>query len=484
MNARNRRSAGALVAVVFALLVGCLIGYSFDNHSVAEAQQAQGEPYDELKVFTEVLAHIQNKYVEEVDPEELIDGAIQGMMATLDPHSSFMKRRSYEELKVDTRGEFGGIGIQVSVRDHKLVVIAPIDGTPGDRAGIQSGDQIVMVDGVATKDLTMLEAVDKMRGPKGSKVTLTLVRGDKEDAPIDVVITRDIIKIDSVRGKMLEPGIGYVRITQFQEQSGPDLKAELEKLQKDGMKSLVLDLRNNPGGLLTAAVEVVEQFVPEGKMVVYVQGRDGKREEYYSHATHSHAGLPVVVLVNQGSASASEIVSGALQDLQRGIIVGTQTFGKGSVQTVLPLSDQSGLRLTTAKYYTPAGRSIQNIGITPDIVVEQDTTKEISAARKKAFAHERELEQGAAAPADKKADKKKDGKEAKASKDAAEPHISQGTEKSPTIGGAEAGAEADVKLSPEDEAYLKDTQLQAGVDMLKGWRILKGEPAPVMTAGG
>jgi carboxyl-terminal processing protease len=478
MNARNRRSAGALVAVVFALLVGCLIGYSFDSRSVAEAQsqtQTQGEPYDELKVFTEVLAHIQNKYVEEVDPEVLIDGAIQGMMATLDPHSSFMKRRSYEELKVDTRGEFGGIGIQVSVRDHKLVVIAPIDGTPGDRAGIQPGDEIVMVDGAATKDLTMLEAVDKMRGPKGSKVTLTLVRGDKEDQPIDVVITRDIIKIDSVRSRMLEPGIGYVRITQFQEQSGPDLKAQLEELQKQGMKSLVLDLRNNPGGLLTAAVEVVEQFVPEGKMVVYVQGRDGKREEYYSHATHTHADLPMVVLVNQGSASASEIVSGAMQDLGRGVVVGTQTFGKGSVQTVLPLSDQSGLRLTTAKYYTPAGRSIQGIGITPDIVVEQDTTKEISDARKRAFAHERELEQGTA-PVEKK-------KEAEKTKGTAEPPISQGLDKGPTIGGAEQ-AEPEVKLSPEDEAYLKDTQLQAGVDLLKGWRILKGEAPVVMTAAG
>jgi len=471
MNARNRRSAGAFVAVVLALLVGCLIGYSFDNRSMA---QAQSEPYDELKVFTEVLAHIQNKYVEEVDPEQLIDGAIRGMMDTLDPHSSFMKRRSYEELKVDTRGEFGGIGIQVSVRDHKLVVIAPIDGTPGDRAGIQAGDQIVMVDGTATKDLTMLEAVDKMRGPKGSKVTLTLVRGDKEDEPIDVVITRDIIKIESVRARMLEPGIGYVRITQFQEQSGPDLKTHLGELQDEGMKSLVLDLRNNPGGLLTAAVEVVEQFVPEGKMVVYVQGRDGKREEYYSHAAHSHSDLPIVVLVNQGSASASEIVSGALQDLGRGVVVGTQSFGKGSVQTVLPLSDQSGLRLTTAKYYTPAGRSIQSVGITPDIVVDQDLTREIPAARKKAFLHERELEEGGGKAPEAKAEPK----------GIKEPHIAQGIEKSPTIGGEEPGAEPEVPLAPEDEAYLKDNQLQAAVDLLKGWRILRGGPPMVMTAGG
>jgi carboxyl-terminal processing protease len=467
MNARNRRSAGALVAVVVALLMGCLIGYSFDNRA-----QAQSEPYDELKVFTEVLAHIENKYVEEVDAEELVDGAIRGMMDTLDPHSSYMKRRNYEELKVDTRGEFGGIGIQVSVRDHKLVVIAPIEGTPGDRAGIQAGDEIMMVDGVPTKDLTMLEAVDKMRGPKGTEVTLTLVREGKEDEPIDIVITRDIIKIESVRARMLEPGIGYVRITQFQEQSGPDLKTHLGELEDEGMKSLVLDLRNNPGGLLTAAVEVVEQFVPEGKMVVYVQGRDGKREEYYSHATHTHGELPVVVLVNQGSASASEIVSGALQDLGRGVVVGTQTFGKGSVQTVLPLSDQSGLRLTTAKYYTPAGRSIQNIGISPDIVVDQDTAGEISVARKKAFMLEHGMDVTAI-----------EAPEAKLTKER-EPHIAQGLEKSPTIGGEDAAAEPEVELSPEDEAYLKDTQLQAAVDLLKGWRILRGEPAAVMTAGG
>jgi carboxyl-terminal processing protease len=470
MNARNRRSAGAFVAVVLALLVGCLIGYSVDNRQA----QAESEPYDELKVFTEVLAHIQNKYVEEVDPEQLIDGAIKGMMDTLDPHSSYMKRRSYEELKVDTRGEFGGIGIQVSVRDHKLVVIAPIEGTPGDRAGIQAGDEISMVDGVPTKDLTMLEAVDKMRGPKGSKVTLTLVRGDKEDEPIDVVITRDIIKIESVRSKMLEPGIGYVRISQFQEQSGPDLKKQLDELGKDGMKFLVLDLRNNPGGLLTAAVEVVEQFVPEGKMVVYVQGRDGKREEYYSHAAHTHSALPMVVLVNQGSASASEIVSGALQDLGRSVVLGTQTFGKGSVQTVLPLSDQSGLRLTTAKYYTPAGRSIQSIGITPDIVVDQDTTREISPERKKAFMLEHGMDVGGIeAPEAKLKGAMKN-----------ESHIAQGLEESPTIGGDEEKAEPEEQLSPEDEAYLKDTQLQAAVDLLKGWRILKGEPTMVMTAGG
>lgn len=469
MTDRNHRSAGAFVAIVVALLLGCLLGYSANDRVMA-----QGEDYDQLKVFTEVLSHIENKYVEEVDPEELIDGAIQGMLDTLDPHSSYMKRRSFEELKVDTKGEFGGLGIQISVRDHKLVVIAPIEDTPAARAGIEAGDHIVKVDGEPTKDMTILEAVEKMRGPKGTQVTLTILRGDVAEGaePFDVEITRDIITITSVRSRILEPGIGYLRLTQFQERSGAELRDHIETLRDQGMNSLVLDLRNNPGGLLTAAVEVVEQFVPEGEMVVYVQGRDGKREEYYSHASRPQPVLPMVVLVNQGSASASEIVSGALQDLGRAVIVGTQTFGKGSVQTVLPLSDQSGLRLTTAKYYTPAGRSIQSVGISPDIVVEQESGTEIPAERKRAFIREKDLkghlenpeaEPGKAAPM-KAAPMKDDGGD------------------TPTIGGEAPAEEPD--LSPEDEAYLKDRQLQAAVDLLKGWRILRGEAPATMTAQG
>jgi carboxyl-terminal processing protease len=453
MTERNhRRSAGAFVAIVVALLLGCLIGYSVDGRVMA-----QGDTYDELKVFTEVLSHIENKYVEPVDPDQLIDGAIRGMLDTLDPHSSYMKKSSYDELKVDTKGEFGGIGIQISVKDHQLVVISPIEDTPADRAGIQAGDVITKVDGEATKDMTLMDAVDKMRGERGTKVVLTILRENKdktkESEPFDVNIVRDIIKITSVRSRMLEPGIGYVRITQFQERSGPELKNQLSDLYKDGMESVVLDLRNNPGGLLTAAVEVAEQFVPEGKMVVYVQGRDGKREEYYAHGSRPNADTPMVVLVNQGSASASEIVSGALQDLGRAVVLGTQTFGKGSVQTVMTLSDQSGLRLTTAKYYTPSGRSIQNVGITPDIVMEQDT-QEVSNERKRAFIREQDLKGHLDNPTLPK-----------------EKEAAPAEEKGPTIGGEE---EAGPELSKEDEDYLKDTQLQAAVDLLKGWRILKG----------
>jgi carboxyl-terminal processing protease len=463
MTDRNHRSAGAFVAIVVALLIGCLLGYSVDDRVMA-----QGDTYDELKVFTEVLSHIETKYVEEIDPEELIDGAIKGMLDTLDPHSSYMKKRSFEELKVDTKGEFGGLGIQISVRDHKLVVIAPIEDTPAARAGILSGDHILRVDGEATKDMTIMQAVEKMRGPKGTDVTLTILRGgdeatDEMPEPFDIQVTRDIITITSVRSRMLEPGIGYLRISQFQERSGAELTDQIETLRKDGMNSLVLDLRNNPGGLLTAAVEVVEQFVPEGKMVVYVQGRDGKREEYYAHASHPNPTVPMVVLVNEGSASASEIVSGALQDLGRAVVVGTQTFGKGSVQTVLPLSDQSGLRLTTAKYYTPAGRSIQSIGISPDIVVEHESGKEIPAERKRAFIREKDLKGHLENPQ-------------------AEPAPIKDAEDELTIGG-ESG-EKGPALSEEEEAYLSDQQLQAAVDLLKGWRILKGEAPATMTAQG
>jgi carboxyl-terminal processing protease len=470
MTERNhRRSAGAFVAIVVALLTGCLLGYTLDGRVMAQG----GDTYDELKVFTEVLSHIENKYVEPVDPQQLIDGAIKGMLDTLDPHSSYMKRSSYDELKVDTKGEFGGIGIQISVKDHMLVVIAPIEDTPADKAGIQAGDQIVKVDGENTKDMTLTEAVDKMRGTKGTKVVLTIFRPakqkdkDKEPEPFDVPIIRDIIKITSVRSRTLEPGIGYVRVTQFQERSGPELREQLDGLIKDGANSLVLDLRNNPGGLLTSAVEVAEQFIPEGKMVVYVQGRDGKREEYYSHAARSHPDIPMVVLVNEGSASASEIVSGALQDLGRAVVVGTQTFGKGSVQTVLTLSDQSGLRLTTAKYYTPAGRSIQNVGITPDIAVEQEAGQEISPERVRAFIREKDLKGHLENP--------------QAPKETSEPTLEQdGADAGPTIGGEE---EATPELSQEDEAYLKDQQLQAAVDLLKGWRILRGGPGGGPTQG-
>ncbi len=468
MTKRTKGFAATTLAILFALVLGCLIGYSLDDNRV----MAQDSGSDELVMFSEVLAHIQNKYVEEVDIEELIEGAVRGMIDTLDPHSSFMKKQSYQELKVDTKGEFGGLGIQISVRDHKLVVISPIEDTPAFRAGIKSGDHILEVDGVPTKDMTIMESVEHMRGKKGSDVTLTIVR-DSEDTPepFEVVITRDIIKIKSVRSKTVEPGIGYVRITQFQERTGPDLKEHLDKLKADGMDSLILDLRNNPGGLLTAAVEVSEQFLEDGQMVVYIQGRDGSREEYNAHSSGKNDDFPVVVLVNNGSASASEIVAGALQDLGRGVVLGTETFGKGSVQTILPLSNEAGLRLTTAKYYTPSGRSIQNTGITPDILVPFNPNMEISSERKHALIREKDLEGRLDNPNGD--DVEKDTKKSSI----------KDSDKEPTIGSVGGDEDEGPKLTPEEEDYLRDNQLQEAVNLLKGWRILEGRSPMMMTAG-
>ncbi len=327
--------------------------------------------YEQLKLFTDVLAIIQNQYVEETEPREVIYGAVRGMLKALDPHSAFLDPESYREMQVETSGSFGGLGIEITVRDDQLTVVAPIDGTPASRAGIQPGDKIVKIEGLPTKDMSLVDAVKKMRGPKGTKVTITILReGLKE--PQDVTITREIIQVQSVKTQEIEPGLGYVRIRQFQEHTARDLEAGVEKLEKTGrLAGLILDVRNNPGGLLSAAVEVSEKFLGDGRLVVYTEGRvRNQNMRFVAHAKRAITEVPLVVLVNHGSASASEIVAGAIQDHGRGVVLGTQTFGKGSVQTIIPLSDGSGLRLTTAKYFTPKGRSIHGKGITPDIVVE------------------------------------------------------------------------------------------------------------------
>ncbi|MFQ5508005.1 MAG: S41 family peptidase [Leptospirillia bacterium] len=464
---RTKRGGGLSLLILAALLMGCLVGYSLDNRVMA-----QGSSFEQLKVFSEVLAHIQNQYVEEVDSEELLQGAIRGMMDTLDPHSSYMKRKNYEELQVDTKGEFGGLGIHVSVRDKKLVVISPIEDTPAFRAGIESGDHILKVEGKPTKDMTISEAVELMRGKKGTEVVITIVREGPEgpEKPFDVTIVRDVIKVPSVRSRMIEPGIGYIRLTQFQERSGPDLKDHLKRLQDDGMESLVLDLRNNPGGLLTSAVEVAELFLDDGELVVYIQNRKGDREEYYAHVRDGGTDFPLVVLVNGGSASASEIVSGAMQDLGRAVIMGTVSFGKGSVQTVMPLSDESGLRLTTAKYYTASGRTIHGNGITPDIVVQPEKRK-ITEAQKRAFIERR----------DRQLDGKKEG--ALPGEEGA-PAVEETDPDEPKIGDGEEDEKQEIILTPEEERYLGDNQLQEAINLLKGWRILQGTSGLMLTAGG
>jgi carboxyl-terminal processing protease len=327
--------------------------------------------YEQLKLFTDVLSIIQNQYVDETEPREVIYGAVRGMLRALDPHSSFMDPESYREMQVETSGSFGGLGIEITMRDDVLTVVAPIDGTPAWRAGIQPGDRIVKIEGLATKDMSLADAVKKMRGPKGTKVTITVVReGTKE--PFDVGLMREVIQVQSIKSQELEPGIGYIRIRQFQERTAPDLIAAVEKFDKGGkLAGLIVDVRYNPGGLLSAAVEVSEEFLGDGKLVVYTEGRvRNQNMRFNAHAKRAITDVPLVVLVNQGSASASEIVAGAIQDHGRGVVLGQQTFGKGSVQTIIPLADGSGLRLTTARYFTPKGRSIHGKGITPDIVID------------------------------------------------------------------------------------------------------------------
>jgi carboxyl-terminal processing protease len=351
---------GALLVVLTLSLGGSAVSKVTDNAAT----------YEQLRLFTEVLNIVQNQYVDEVPPKDLIYNAIKGTLRGLDPHSSFLDPDSYREMQVETSGSFGGLGIEITLKDDILTVVAPIDGTPAYRAGLHTGDRIVKIDGLSTKDMQLSDAVKRMRGRPGSKVTISVVR-EGWNEPKDFDIVREQIRVQSVKTVELGDGIEYLKLRQFQEQSPHDLEAALEKFAKNGMKSLILDLRNNPGGLLTAAVEVSEKFIDDGKLVVYTEGRVRNQNMRFSaHAKRGYAQMPMVVLVNQGSASASEIVAGALQDWGRATVVGTQTFGKGSVQTIIPLSDGSGLRLTTAKYFTPKGRSIHGKGITPDVVVE------------------------------------------------------------------------------------------------------------------
>src|SRR5262245_57712160 len=347
--------------------------------SVASKSTESGATYEQLKLFTEVLSIVQNQYVDEVPPRELIYSAIKGTLRGLDPHSSFLDPESYKEMQVETSGSFGGLGIEITLRDDILTVVAPIEGTPAYRAGIQPGDRIVKIDGLVTKDMQLSDAVKRMRGRPGSKVTVSVAREGWTE-PKDFDITREQIRVQSVRTHDLSNGIGYLRVRQFQEQTAHDVEAALEKFAKSGTKAMVLDLRNNPGGLLTSAVEVAEKVLEDGKLVVYTEGRVRNQNMRFSaHAKKPMSTIPMVVLINQGSASASEIVAGALQDYNRAVVVGTQSFGKGSVQTIIPLSDGSGLRLTTAKYFTPKGRSIHGKGIAPDIVVELPKEKEPQA---------------------------------------------------------------------------------------------------------
>jgi carboxyl-terminal processing protease len=327
-----------------------------------------------LQNFAQVLDLIQQHYVDQKTGKEIIHGAIQGAVGTLDPHSAFMTPEEFRELQIETKGKFSGIGIEITLKDRTLTVVSPIEGTPAYRAGLRAGDQIIKIDGKPTRNLTLTEAVKLIRGPKGSKVTLTINR-QGFTAPKDVPIVRDIIPIRSVKARIVEGGIGYIRLANFQDQTDKDLKGFLAKMRQrlHPMKGLILDLRNDPGGLLEQAVQVADEFLSSG-LIVYTQGRTTQQNmKFYARAGQEgeNREIPMVVLINEGSASASEIVAGALKDQKRAVVVGTKSFGKGSVQTIIPLEDGSALRLTTALYYTPSGQTIQDKGIVPDIVIKE-----------------------------------------------------------------------------------------------------------------
>jgi carboxyl-terminal processing protease len=361
---------------VLLLIVAAALLSMFTGAVMAKRLPFQGEAYENLKTFTEVLSHIESNYVEETEPEKLIHGAIRGMLRTLDPHSSFMPPDVYREMQVETEGRFGGLGIEITIRDDILTVVAPIEGTPAYRAGVQAGDQIVKIEGESTKEIALIDAVKKLRGPEGTAVTISIFRKGFTE-PKDFTLTRAVIQIKSVRWKKLPDDIGYVKLRSFQKSTSDELEAALQDLEEQHIRALVLDLRNNPGGLLEQAIAVSDEFVEGGKLIVYTKGRlAGQNMKGYSKNDRAHLEFPMVILVNGGSASASEIVAGALQDMGRATVVGTQSFGKGSVQTIIPLSDGSGLRLTTAKYYTPSGREINGKGITPDIIVEEPKPQE------------------------------------------------------------------------------------------------------------
>jgi carboxyl-terminal processing protease len=438
--------------VVVALALGVLLGKGWERTGHAT------ESYEELKTFSEVLTQVQKSYVDETKVKDLVQGAIRGMLSTLDPHSAYMTPDMYKEMQVETKGEFGGVGIQIGVKENRLAVIAPIEGTPAHRAGVKSGDFITKVNDETTKDLTLMDAVQKMRGPKGSKVNLTIQREGTPE-PLQFTLVRDTIKIESVKSKVLD-NIGYVRLTQFQESTGRDLSKVLKQFKEQKLQSTILDLRNNPGGLLTSAVEVSEQFLPGGKLVVYTKGRESKKDEWIAKGKDQMDDSPMIVLVNEGSASASEIVAGALQDYGRAVIVGTTSFGKGSVQTILPLGDGSGLRLTTAKYYTPKGRSIQSTGITPDIVVKSQPPTTVAKV-------------GEMKPGEKDAEPKQVKPAVVPGKD---PPVQNGKgqeESTPKNGPTTPSPPAEVSGDPSLE---QDVQLQKAVEMLKTWKIFKELP--------
>jgi carboxyl-terminal processing protease len=454
---------------------GFLAGAMISLHipALAEKEASPGLPIEELRTFAEVYGAIKQGYVEPVEDKKMITNAISGMLANLDPHSAYLDADAFKDLQVGTQGEFGGLGIEVGMEDGLVKVVSPIEDTPAYRAGIKSGDLIFKLDETPVKGLTLSDAVKKMRGKPKTPIKLTILRKG-EAKPLEITLIREVIKVQSVKSKVVEPGYGWIRVTQFQENTIADLARHLGTLYKDGkLNGLVLDLRNDPGGLLNGAIGVSAAFLPPDTKVVSTDGRTedakqeflarprdylrGTREDPLRTLPAAIKDVPMVVLVNSGSASASEIVAGALQDHKRAVIMGTQTFGKGSVQSVLPLPGNSAIKLTTARYYTPAGRSIQAKGIVPDIVVEESANGSASAANR---IREADLERHLSNDREKEAPRSETKPDAK-------PAAKPGKDKN--------GKEADEDEMPQRLEYASqsDYQFQQALNLLKGLQIMQ-----------
>ena len=430
-----------------------------------EADEEVGFPsegksnYESLKVFSEVLSLIESTYVEKVSSEKLIEGAIHGLVKTLDPHTSYLPPDAYQEMKVQTSGKFGGLGIEVSMRDGILTVISPIDGTPAFEAGIQAKDKIIKIENDSTLDMSLNDAVSRLRGEVGSPVNITILR-DRLKAPLLVKIVRDIIKVQSVKKKVYHSDIGYIKIRSFSKNTSSDLDKALSYLRNKNITKLILDVRNNPGGLLNQAVEVSDRFLGNENLIVYTKGRmEDQNSRFTTHDKIKHVDYPMIILVNGGSASASEIVAGALQDLGRAVILGTPTFGKGSVQTIMPLSDGSALRLTTARYYTPSGKIIQENGIIPDIVIENQPLPTITEKIKEEAKNPTEKEKI------RRFLRERDLKKHLKGKTSIEGSEKDNQKKSTPNGDGK-------RLSELQNDLDKDAQLRHAVSLLSGWDII------------
>ena len=441
--------------ISLSLIVAAGVGLVACGPAHAKREATDEALYKQLEIFTDALSLVQADYVEQPEAKQLIYGALKGMLATLDPYSQFLDPDGYNELKIDTEGQFGGLGIEITLKDDLLTVITAIDDTPAYRAGLKSNDRIVKINGELTRGITLLNAVKKLRGKPNTEVTLTILR-EGENEIRDVALTRDIIKIKSVReARVIEDGIGYIRMSDFRENTTRDMKTALGQLNQQHVDSLILDLRNNPGGLLDIAVSTAELFLDDRQLIVSTKGRlKNQNFEFRTHNAGEASEIPLVVLINEGSASASEILAGAIQDHHRGVILGTKSHGKASVQTIFPLKDGSALRLTTSKYYTPSGKLIHGEGIHPDVNVPFEPTKADEDKDDKDDKDEKEAKDGA-----KGKKKGKSGQEAEEIFDRIEhPDQPAGAEKMPM-----------------------DNQLARAVDLLKGIRVYRSLEHPTQT---